>query len=115
MSLREKLPRLDLFYHPDGTPIGRSTVIVRTADNGEMGLAHGGLRQKAFGADGRLRSPRAAVLTRLAEPGGERSRSGSHSHRVDDGPPAAEVIDLLGEMRGAARSVPLLPIPDQDC
>jgi choline-sulfatase len=47
---QEMGPILDLFYNPDGTPteLGRSTVIVRTADHGEMGLAHGGLRQKAF-------------------------------------------------------------------
>jgi arylsulfatase A-like enzyme len=43
-------PVIDCFYNPDGTPtdLGRSTVIVRTADHGEMGLAHGGMRQKAF-------------------------------------------------------------------
>jgi len=43
-------PILDLLYHPDGTPtdLGRSTVVVRSADHGEMGLAHGGMRQKAF-------------------------------------------------------------------
>jgi choline-sulfatase len=43
-------PVLDLLYNPDGTPtdLGRSTVVVRTADHGEMGLAHGGMRQKAF-------------------------------------------------------------------
>jgi len=34
----------------DGNPteLGRSTIIVRTADHGEMGMAHGGQRQKAF-------------------------------------------------------------------
>lgn len=43
-------PIVDLLYHPDGAPtdLGRSTVVVRTADHGEMGLAHGGMRQKAF-------------------------------------------------------------------
>ena len=45
-------PVIDFFYHPDGTPtdLGRSTVIVRTADHGELGMAHGGMRQKAFNA-----------------------------------------------------------------
>ena len=32
----------------DPTPLGRRTVVVRFSDHGEMGLAHGGLRQKAF-------------------------------------------------------------------
>ena len=43
---------LDLFMDQDGTPKDRfqDTVIVRTSDHGEMGLAHGGLRQKAFNA-----------------------------------------------------------------
>ncbi|MBP2656394.1 MAG: betC [Firmicutes bacterium] len=32
----------------EDTGLDKSTVIVRTADHGEMGLAHGGLRQKMF-------------------------------------------------------------------
>jgi len=42
---------LDLFYEADGeTPnaLFEDTMIVRIADHGEMGMAHGGLRQKAF-------------------------------------------------------------------
>ncbi|MCB0712366.1 MAG: sulfatase-like hydrolase/transferase [Ignavibacteriae bacterium] len=41
---------LDLFMDKKGNPTDRfqDTVIIRTADHGEMGLAHGGLRQKAF-------------------------------------------------------------------
>lgn len=47
---RELGPVIDLFYDKDGNPteLGRSTIIVRTADHGEMGMAHGGQRQKAF-------------------------------------------------------------------
>ena len=50
---------LDLFYDGDNHPhnkrrkanaLGQETLIIRTADHGEMGLAHGGLRQKAFNA-----------------------------------------------------------------
>ncbi len=40
---------LDVFFdgdHPN--KFFRDTVIIRTADHGEMGMAHGGLRQKAF-------------------------------------------------------------------
>ena len=41
---------LDLFMDRNGNPTDRfqETVIIRTSDHGEMGLAHGGLRQKAF-------------------------------------------------------------------
>ncbi len=43
-------PILDLLYDENGEPteLGKNTVVLRTADHGEMGLAHGGLRQKAF-------------------------------------------------------------------
>ena len=46
---------LDLFYNAADAhgkrkpkPLGNDTLIIRTADHGEMGLSHGGLRQKAF-------------------------------------------------------------------
>lgn len=43
---------LDVLYQVYDTVTGRSladnTIVVRTADHGEMGLTHGGLRQKAF-------------------------------------------------------------------
>jgi choline-sulfatase len=47
---RELGPVIDFFYDQEGNPteLGRSTLIVRAADHGEMGMAHGGLRQKAF-------------------------------------------------------------------
>ncbi len=48
---------LDLFYGPaesNGNRLANSlaneTLIIRLADHGEMGMAHGGLRQKAFNA-----------------------------------------------------------------
>ena len=43
-------PILDLLYDANGEPteLGKNTIVIRTADHGEMGLAHGGLRQKAF-------------------------------------------------------------------
>lgn len=41
---------LDALYAPrDSQPaLAESTLVIRTADHGEMGLAHGGLRQKMF-------------------------------------------------------------------
>lgn len=47
---RQIAPIIDCFYEPDGRPtrLGEDTVIVRFSDHGELGLAHGGLRQKAF-------------------------------------------------------------------
>src|SRR3954447_1716738 len=42
----------------DPTSLRSRTVVVRTSDHGEMGLAHGGMRQKAFNAyDETLRVP----------------------------------------------------------
>jgi choline-sulfatase len=43
-------PIVNLLYHDDGSPtdLGRSTLVVRTADHGELGMTHGGMRQKAF-------------------------------------------------------------------
>jgi arylsulfatase A-like enzyme len=47
---RQLAPIIDCFYERDGRPttLGEQTVIMRFSDHGEMGLAHGGLRQKAF-------------------------------------------------------------------
>lgn len=41
---------MDVLEAPDGDepPLSDSTWVVRIADHGEMGMAHGGLRQKAF-------------------------------------------------------------------
>jgi arylsulfatase A-like enzyme len=43
-------PLIDCFYRADGKPtkLGEQTLIVRFADHGELAMAHGGLRQKAF-------------------------------------------------------------------
>lgn len=47
---RQLTPVIDFFYDEKGNPkdLAHRTLIVRTADHGEMGMAHGGLRQKAF-------------------------------------------------------------------
>ncbi len=39
---------LKVFHQPDGQSLWRNTMIVRTSDHGEMGLTHGGQRQKWF-------------------------------------------------------------------
>lgn len=46
----ELTPVIDFFYDAQGNPkdLAHRTLIVRSADHGEMGMAHGGLRQKAF-------------------------------------------------------------------
>jgi arylsulfatase A-like enzyme len=43
-------PIVDVFYGPDGQPtrLGEKTLVVRFSDHGELAMAHGGLRQKAF-------------------------------------------------------------------
>jgi choline-sulfatase len=47
---RQIAPIIDCFYEQDGRPtrLGEETLIVRFSDHGEMAMAHGGLRQKAF-------------------------------------------------------------------
>jgi choline-sulfatase len=47
---RQIAPLVDCFCEADGTPtsLGEQTVVVRFSDHGELGLSHGGLRQKAF-------------------------------------------------------------------
>jgi arylsulfatase A-like enzyme len=47
---RQIAPIVDCFYEPDGQPtkLGEDTLIVRFSDHGELAMAHGGLRQKAF-------------------------------------------------------------------
>ncbi len=47
---RQIAPIIDFFYDADGrpTPLGEETLIVRFSDHGELAMAHGGLRQKAF-------------------------------------------------------------------
>jgi choline-sulfatase len=47
---RQIAPIIDLFYDEDGRPteLGEETLIVRFSDHGELAMAHGGLRQKAF-------------------------------------------------------------------
>jgi arylsulfatase A-like enzyme len=47
---RQSAPIIDCFYGPDGEPtkLGEETLVVRFSDHGELGMAHGGLRQKAF-------------------------------------------------------------------
>lgn len=47
---RQLAPVLDRLYDADGSPteLGERTVVVRLSDHGELGMSHGGLRQKAF-------------------------------------------------------------------
>jgi choline-sulfatase len=47
---RQIAPLVDFFYGEDGEPtaLGEETVLVRFSDHGELGMSHGGLRQKAF-------------------------------------------------------------------
>ncbi len=49
---RQIAPLIDCLYASDGTPteLGRNALTVRFSDHGELAMAHGGLRQKAFTA-----------------------------------------------------------------
>jgi choline-sulfatase len=69
---RQIAPIIDFFYDEDGRPteLGEETLIVRFSDHGELAMAHGGLRQKAFNVyEETLRVPLIFSNPRLAGAG----------------------------------------------
>lgn len=107
-------PVIDLLYHPETgepTALGRDTLVVRTADHGEMGLAHGGMRQKAFNVyEETLRVPMVFANPHLfPEPASTRSLAGL----IDLLPTFAELFlpaDAWAERRRQLSGKSLLPI-----
>ncbi|HEX8830597.1 MAG TPA: sulfatase-like hydrolase/transferase, partial [Longimicrobium sp.] len=80
----------------EATGLRDDTVVIRTSDHGEMGLAHGGMRQKNFNAyDESLRVPLVFSNRRLFRKGRETDALVSH---VDFLPTLAS---LFGAPRGA--------------
>lgn len=45
---QEIMKVIDLLQTPEGRKLWKDTMIIRTSDHGEMGLTHGGMRQKWF-------------------------------------------------------------------
>lgn len=80
-------------------PLGESTVILRISDHGEMGMAHGGMRQKAFNAyEETLRVPYIYSNPVLVNPSGKAKQTTA----------LAGLIDVLPTLCGIAG----VPIPD---
>jgi arylsulfatase A-like enzyme len=112
---RQIAPIIDCFYAPDGEPtrLGEETLIVRLSDHGELAMAHGGLRQKAFNVyEESLRVPLIFSNPRLVPEG----RSCPHpASLVDLMPTVASLLSvepLLG-LRGADLS-PLVWDPEAE-
>jgi choline-sulfatase len=105
---RQIAPIIDCFYRPDHRPtrLGEDTVIVRFSDHGELGLAHGGLRQKAFNVyEESIRVP----LIIAQPPAGPR-RPDLPAPCIAAGSPA-DVADLLGvEPLPGLRGTSLAPL-----
>lgn len=106
-------PIVDCLYGPDGrpTPLGENTLTVRFSDHGELAMAHGGLRQKAFNAyEETLRVPLIFSYSGLiAEPG-----SCPHpASLIDIIPTVADILGVqpLTGLRGTDLS-PLVRDPD---
>ncbi len=86
-------PIIDCFYDGEGRPtaLGEETLVVRFSDHGELGMAHGGLRQKAFNVyEESLRVPLILSHPELADGG----RSCPHPASLVDLLPT--VANLLG-------------------
>jgi len=93
---------IDLFCDRDGnsTKLGEETLIVRFSDHGELAMAHGGLRQKAFNVyEETLRVPLIFSNPRLAPAGG-----GTCAH-------PASLIDIVPTV---AAALGVEPIADLD-
>lgn len=106
-------PIIDLLIDRGGRPtaLGEETLIARISDHGELGMAHGGLRQKAFNVyEESLRVPLILSHPELTAAG----RSCSHpASLVDLLPTLAGLlgIDPLAEQAGTDLS-PLVRDPD---
>lgn len=93
---------LEEFYERDldgqfGTPkdLARETLIVRLADHGEMGLAHGGLRQKAFNVyDETLRIPYIFSNPEVINPSGKPVATTQPAGLIDIIPTLAGLLNL---------------------
>lgn len=114
-KIDQQLARLiDLFYDQSGAPtaLGEDTLIVRFADHGELGLSHGGLRQKAFNVyEETVRIPLIFSNPRLAPDGG--GVCAAPASLIDIVPTIASVLEVepLADLDGVDLS-PLIRDPD---
>lgn len=96
--LEEFYPRTADGAFGEPNALAKETMIVRISDHGEMGMAHGGLRQKAFNAyEETLRVPMVFTNPSFINPTGKAKQTLS----------LAGLIDILPTLCGVAN----LPIP----
>ncbi|MBJ7459854.1 MAG: sulfatase-like hydrolase/transferase [Thermoleophilaceae bacterium] len=105
---------IDRFYDQDGSPteLGKDTLIVRFADHGELGLSHGGLRQKAFNVyEETIRVPLIFSNPGLAPDGG--CASDAPASLIDIIPTVASILGVepLADVEGVDLS-PMIQDPE---
>lgn len=91
--------------------LGEDTLIVRLADHGEMGLAHGGLRQKAFNAyEETLRVPYIFSNPKVVNPTGKPMETRQLAGLIDIAPTLAGLLGIKApsHVRGVDLSAAVL-------
>ena len=89
-----------MLFRSDPGSLRSRTVVVRCADHGEMGLSHGGLRQKAFNAYEETIHIPLVISNPVLFP--ERSETDALQRRYDDesNPPIVGAVQQVAEARG---------------
>jgi len=94
---------------PDGRSLADSAIVIQTSDHGEMGLAHGGLRQKMFVAyEEALRVP-LVVSNPILFDGSSPQSSFNLASLVDIMPTIAQLTNVATPPSGL-RGVSLVPV-----
>jgi len=101
----------ELYNESDGKKLADNAIIIRTADHGEMGLSHGGMRQKAFVAyEEALRIPMVISNPILfGEENGNKS-SNELATLIDIIPTICDLLSI--EPPSDCRGTSLLPVID---
>lgn len=84
----------ELYKEEDGTRLADSTLVLRLADHGEMGLSHGGMRQKAFVAyEEAIRIPMVISNPILFPNEGETKSTNEFATLIDIFPTISSLVD----------------------
>jgi arylsulfatase A-like enzyme len=101
----------ELYLDFQGSRLADSTIVVRVADHGEMGMSHGGMRQKAFVAyEEAIRVPLVISNPILFPSTGEEKSSEELATLVDVVPTLCDLLKIATP--ADVRGVSLLPIFD---
>ena len=98
-----------------GKKLADDAIVFRTSDHGEMGMAHGGMRQKAFNAyEETIRIP-LVISNPLLFPGeGKPQLSMRLATLIDIMPTIAEIVGVKSDETSAFKGVSLLPVIKDD-